>query len=49
MNIKKAIDDACLILKKNNIKNPKLDTEILMSEVFQKDRKFIILNSKKKN
>lgn len=48
MNIKKAIDDACLILKKNNIKNPKLDTEILMSEVFQKDRKFIILNSKKK-
>ena len=44
MKIKKAIDDACLILKKNNIQNPKLDTEILMSEVFQKDRKFIILN-----
>ena len=48
MKIKKAIDDACLILKKNNIQNPKLDTEILMSEVFQEDRKFIILNLEKK-
>ena len=48
MNIKKAVDEACLILKKSNIKNPKLDTEILMSEVFQEDRKFIILNLEKK-
>ena len=48
MNIDNAISQATLILKKNNIRNPKLDTEILMSSVIGKDRKFVILNSKKK-
>jgi len=48
MNIEKAITEATqkLILKK--IKSPKLDSEILMSKVIKKDRKFIILNSQKK-
>ena len=48
MNIDNAISQATLILKKKNIRNPKLDTEILMSSVIGKDRKFVILNSKKK-
>ncbi len=44
MNIGNAINEANKILKKNNIKSPKLDSEILMSKVIQKDRKFVILN-----
>ncbi len=44
MNIGNAIDGASKILKKNNIKSAKLDSEILMSAVINKDRKFIILN-----
>ena len=35
-------------LKKFNIKNPKLDSEILLSKVINKDRKYIILNPNKK-
>ncbi len=46
MNIENAISEASKILEKNNIKSPKLDSEILMSEVIKKDRKFIILNLK---
>ena len=48
MNIDNAISQATVVLKKKNIRNPKLDTEILMSSVIGKDRKFVILNSKKK-
>ena len=48
MNIENAIIKGILILRKNNIKNPKLDTEILMSSVIKKDRKFVILNSREK-
>ncbi|MBT7815453.1 MAG: peptide chain release factor N(5)-glutamine methyltransferase [Polaribacter sp.] len=44
MNIENAINEASRILKKNNIKSSKLDCEILMSKVIEKDRKFIILN-----
>ena len=44
MNIQKAIQEGKKILIKNNIKSAKLDSEILMSKVLQKDRKYIILN-----
>ena len=44
MKINKAIDEANLILKKNLIKSAELDSEILMSEAIQKDRKYVILN-----
>ncbi len=47
MNIETAINNASLELKKNNIKSPQLDSELLMSKVLNKDRKFIILNLKK--
>ncbi len=48
MNIGTAIQKASLDLKQNNIKTSLLDSEILMSQVLKKDRKFIFLNSKKK-
>jgi release factor glutamine methyltransferase len=48
MNIGNAINEASRILEKNKIKSAKLDSEILMSEVIKKDRKFIILNSEQK-
>jgi release factor glutamine methyltransferase len=44
MNINDAIIEANKILKKNNIKSSKLDSEILMSKVIQKQREYIILN-----
>ena len=44
MNIQNAIDQANIILRENNIKSSKLDSEILMSKVIKKDRKFVILN-----
>lgn len=47
MNIENAINEASFILKKNKIKSPKLDSEILLSKVIKKDRKFIILNHQK--
>ena len=47
MNIEIAIQKASLDLKRNNIKNAILDSEILMSQVLKKDRKFVILNSNK--
>ena len=37
-----------MCFRKNFIKNSQLDSEILMSKVFNKDRKFVILNSKNK-
>ena len=48
MNIGKAIIEATNILLKKGIKSSQLDSEILMSKVFKKDRKFIILNLQKK-
>ena len=47
MNIFEAMKKGDNILKKNGIKSYKLDSEILMSEVFQKNRIDIILNSNK--
>ena len=45
MNILTAINDASEVLKKNHIVSAKLDSEILLSKVMKKDRKYIILNS----
>jgi len=47
MNILKAINEATKILKKNHINTAKLDSEILLSKVIKRDRKYIILNSEK--
>ena len=47
MNIHQALDRADKFLKKKRIKSSMLDSEILLSKVFNKDRKFLILNSKK--
>ena len=48
MNINDAIYKGKCVLENNFIKNSQLDSEILMSKVFNKDRKFVILNSKNK-
>ena len=47
MNILTAINMASEVLKKSHIKSAKLDSEILLSKVMKKDRKYIILNSDK--
>ena len=47
MNINSAIIHGAKVLKDNLIKNPYLDSEILMTKVIAKDRKYILLNSKK--
>ena len=47
MIISKAIDEASLELKKNNIQTSVLDSEILMSKVLNKKREYILLNSEK--
>jgi len=47
MIIRDAINEASLKLKKKNIKSSLLDSEILMSKVFNKRRDYIILNSEK--
>ena len=44
MNIQFALFEANKILLENNIKSSRLDSEILLSKVLKKDRKFIILN-----
>ena len=44
MNIQFALFEANKILVENNIKSSRLDSEILLSKVLEKDRKFIILN-----
>ena len=46
MNIQETLNKAVKILNKFNIKNPYLDSEILLSKTINKDRKYIILNSK---
>ena len=48
MKIHEAINRGKFILKKNFIKSSQLDSEILMSRALNKDRKFVILNSKNK-
>ena len=46
MNIKNILDKATSDLNKFNIKNAYLDSEILLSQAINKDRKYIILNLK---
>jgi release factor glutamine methyltransferase len=47
MNISSAIIHGAKVLKDNLIKNPYLDSEILMTKAIKKDRKYILLNSKR--
>ena len=47
MNIENTLNQGIRILKANRILNPHLDSEILLSESINKDRKHLILNSKK--
>ena len=47
MNILEALNKGSAKLKKNNINSFQLDSEILLSEIIQKDRKFLILNHDK--
>ena len=48
MNILDALNKGSAKLKRNNINSFQLDSEILLSEIIQKDRKFLILNYDKK-
>ena len=48
MNILEALNRGSLKLKRNNITSFQLDSEILLSETIQKDRKFLILNHDRK-
>ncbi len=45
MNINSAIIQGAKVLKDSLIKNPYLDSEILMTKAIEKDRKYILLNS----
>jgi release factor glutamine methyltransferase len=47
MNIQLAINEGANILKDKEIQTARLDTEILMSKVLDKDRKYVILNNTK--
>jgi len=46
INIENTLNHGVKILRKNNIPNPYLDSEILLSKTINKDKKYIILNSK---
>ena len=46
MNIENALKEGIQKLKKKGIKSPILDSEILMSKVIKKSRKFVLLNQK---
>jgi len=46
MNIENTLNQGTSILKANKIPNPNLDSEILLSETINRDKKHIILNSK---
>ena len=46
MNIENILDKGATILKANNIANPYLDSQVLLSESINKDKKYIILNPK---
>ena len=47
MNIENTLNQGTNILKINNIPNPYLDSEILLSESINKDKKHIILKLKR--
>ena len=44
MNVKDLVNSGVKILKENNIKNPILDAEIILSSIIKKERAYIILN-----
>ncbi len=44
MNIKDLVNSGVKILSSNNIKNPYLDAEIMLSSIIKKERDYIILN-----
>ena len=44
MNIKDLVNSGVKILKDNNIKNPILDVEIILSSIIKKKRDYLILN-----
>ena len=44
MNLQNALFEANNILRENHIRSPNLDSEILLSKVLGKDRKYIVLN-----
>ena len=44
MNIYAAIKEGSKILKRNDIKYPDLDCEILLAKVLKKQREYLILN-----
>jgi len=46
MNIENILNKGTSILQKNKISNPQLDSEILLSNSIEKDKKYIILNPK---
>ena len=46
MNIENTLNEGISILQKNQIPNPQLDSEILLSNLIKKDKKHIILNPK---
>ena len=45
MNINTAIKEGAKFLKKNKIKSPDLDSELLLSKVLKKKREYVMLNS----
>ena len=47
MNIKSLISQGSILLKNNNIPTFQIDSEILMTKVTKKDKKYIILNANK--
>ena len=46
MNIENILNEGINILQKNNISNPQLDSELLLSSSIKRDKKHIILNPK---
>ena len=44
MNIQKVINEASIFLKKNNVKSAMIDSEIILSNIIEKDRKYLMLN-----
>ena len=46
MNIENILNEGINILQKNKIRNPQLDSEILLSNLIKRDKKYIILNPK---
>jgi len=47
MNIESILGEGIKILQKNNVSNPQLDSEILLSSSINQDKKHIMLNPKK--